>query len=89
VRPIEAPTDAGDLDDVPELGLSEDVFAGEGMQANPGSEPEPEPETETETETTPEPHSEPPPENGFGASQPAESEALAPHSQSSASDPPA
>ena len=31
VRPIMAPTDgdAGDLDDVPELGLSEDVFAGE------------------------------------------------------------
>ena len=31
VRPIAAPTDgdAGDLDNVPELGLSEDVFAGE------------------------------------------------------------
>jgi small subunit ribosomal protein S1 len=30
VRPITAPTDgdAGDLDDMPELGLSEDVFAG-------------------------------------------------------------
>ena len=32
VRPITAPTegDAGDLDNVPELGLSEDVFAGDG-----------------------------------------------------------
>ena len=34
VRPIVPPTegDAGDLDDMPELGLSEDVFAGSGSQ---------------------------------------------------------
>jgi small subunit ribosomal protein S1 len=39
VRPITPPTDAdaGDLDDVPELGLSEDVFAPEGMVAPEGA----------------------------------------------------
>jgi small subunit ribosomal protein S1 len=49
VRPITPPaegdeTGAGDLDDVPELGLSEDVFA------PPSAEPEPEPAAEAATE---------------------------------------
>ena len=39
-----APADAGDLDDMPELGLSEDVFA----EAPEGEEPEPEAEAEAE-----------------------------------------
>ncbi len=41
VRPITAPTDgdAGDLDNVPELGLSEDVFAGEEPAAAGGHRP--------------------------------------------------
>jgi small subunit ribosomal protein S1 len=40
VRPIVPPTEA-DLDDVPELGLSEDVFASEPDSAPEASEPEP------------------------------------------------
>jgi small subunit ribosomal protein S1 len=56
---------AGDLDDVPELGLSEDVFAEEAPAA---AEPEAEapaeaqPETETETEPAAETPAEPEPE---------------------------
>ena len=47
VRPITPPaegdeTDAGSLDDVPELGLSEDVFAPPSAEPGP-AEPEPEP----------------------------------------------
>ncbi|MGZ4190845.1 MAG: 30S ribosomal protein S1 [Solirubrobacteraceae bacterium] len=36
VRPIEPPTGGDTFDDVPELGLSEDVFAGEEMSAGQG-----------------------------------------------------
>jgi small subunit ribosomal protein S1 len=41
VRPIQPPTEseAGDLDDVPELGLSEEVFAAEGP-SDPATAPE-------------------------------------------------
>ncbi len=39
VLPVSRPSDAGNLDDVPELGLSEDVFAGE--EAGGTSEPPP------------------------------------------------
>jgi small subunit ribosomal protein S1 len=40
VRPITAPVDgdAGDLDDMPELGLSEDVFAGDDAAPAPADE---------------------------------------------------
>ena len=40
VRPITAPVDgdAGDLDDMPELGLSEDVFAGSDSDLDAGGE---------------------------------------------------
>ncbi len=39
VRPIEPPTGADDFDDVPELGLSEDVFAPGEPAAEPGPSP--------------------------------------------------
>ncbi len=51
VRPIVPPSegDGGDLDDVPELGLSEDVFAGsEETGASAEAEPAPEPAEEPE-----------------------------------------
>ncbi len=42
VRPITAPTDgdAGDLDNMPELGLSEDVFAGSDSDLGPCDGPD-------------------------------------------------
>jgi small subunit ribosomal protein S1 len=56
VRPITPPTDgdAGDLDNVPELGLSEDVFAGEDqplLDETDGLAPLPEAESEVEVES--------------------------------------
>jgi small subunit ribosomal protein S1 len=45
VRPIVAPSEAGDLEDVPELGLSEDVFAAD-------DEPEPQPHDSVESAAT-------------------------------------
>jgi small subunit ribosomal protein S1 len=62
-RPI---ADAGDLENVPELGLSEDVFAaqGEDVEEAPDAEAEATPEAESETqepeaEAQPEPEAEP------------------------------
>src|SRR5215217_6050467 len=53
VLPRRSPTDAGDLDDMPELGLSEDVFAAQPEAAADAAEPEAaadaaEPEAEAE-----------------------------------------
>jgi small subunit ribosomal protein S1 len=63
VRPIEPPT--GDLDDVPELGLSEDVFGGPAAAVEPvaaeaetAAEPEAEAETAAEAATAVEPEAE-------------------------------
>jgi small subunit ribosomal protein S1 len=54
VRPIQPPTEseAGDLDNVPELGLSEDVFAGE-PEAEAPSDPAATPETSEADEVPP------------------------------------
>jgi small subunit ribosomal protein S1 len=76
VRPIQS--DAGDLDNVPELGLSEDVFSNEPAAAEPGAEAEPaaeaaEPGAEAEPAATAEPTA-----AASGASAPEEvAEALA------------
>src|SRR5262249_4944553 len=51
-RRTEGLTDAGDLEDMPELGLSEDVFA-EGATAAPPAEDEVEAEDEAEVEEAP------------------------------------
>jgi small subunit ribosomal protein S1 len=59
-RPI---ADAGDLDDMPELGLSEDVFAAQpeaGAEEEPTEEPsEEQPSEEPSEELSPEPSAEP------------------------------
>jgi small subunit ribosomal protein S1 len=64
VRPITTPVDgdAGDLDNMPELGLSEDVFAGAdeigdgaGIDDGASSELEPEPESESDAAEADEP----------------------------------
>jgi small subunit ribosomal protein S1 len=77
--PPAAETGAGDLDNVPELGLSEDVFAEE---APPAPEAEVEPEapaaSEAEAETPAEPEAEAPAEPEAEAETPAEPEAEAP-----------
>jgi small subunit ribosomal protein S1 len=51
VRPIVPPTDGSDLDDVPELGLSEDVFA-QDTEAAPAPAATPEPVAEPQDDST-------------------------------------
>jgi small subunit ribosomal protein S1 len=80
VRPIVAPSEseAGDLDDVPELGLSEDVFAdGPAPTEEPVAEVAVEPAIEEQA-------AEPPPEQEPEAAAAPEAEAAAPEAEAAA-----
>ena len=80
VRPIVAPTEseAGDLDNMPELGLSEDVFASDdAAAASPAAEATDEAPAEPEAEAAAEPEAEAPAEPEAEATAEPEAEAAA------------
>jgi small subunit ribosomal protein S1 len=66
--PQAVPEGAGDLDDLPDLALSEDVFTGDAPAAEPEAEAAPEPEAEAapepEAEAAPDPEVEDEPADG-------------------------